>query len=48
MNTEKDVKEIVKEKYAEIAVSSTRKCCCGSSKNKIVGYTINIYIYAPP
>lgn len=40
MNTEKDVKEIVKEKYAEIAVSSTRKCCCGSSNNKIVGYTI--------
>jgi arsenite methyltransferase len=40
MNTRKDVKEIVKEKYAEIAVSSTRKCCCGSSNNKIVGYTI--------
>ncbi|MCJ7553043.1 MAG: arsenite methyltransferase [Ignavibacteriaceae bacterium] len=40
MNTPKDVKEIVKEKYAEIAVASTRKCCCGSSNNKIVGYTI--------
>ena len=40
MNTEKDVKEIVKEKYAEIAVSSTRKCCCSSTNNKIVGYTI--------
>lgn len=40
MTTEKNVKEIVKEKYAEIAVSSTRKCCCGSSNNKIVGYTI--------
>jgi arsenite methyltransferase len=40
MSIEKDVKEIVKEKYAEIAVSSTRKCCCGSSNNKIVGYTI--------
>lgn len=40
MNTEKEVKEIVKEKYTEIAVSSTRKCCCGSSNNKIVGYTI--------
>lgn len=37
---EKQVKDIVKEKYAEIAVSSTRKCCCGSSNNKIVGYTI--------
>ncbi len=40
MNTPKDVKEIVKEKYAEIAVASTRKCCCGSSNNKIVGYSI--------
>jgi SAM-dependent methyltransferase len=40
MSTKKDFKEIVKEKYAEIAVSSTRKCCCGSSNNKIVGYTI--------
>ena len=45
MNTEKNVKEIVKEKYAEIAVSSTRKCCCGSSNNKIVGYTIMKYVY---
>lgn len=40
MDDQKDVKEIVKEKYAEIAVSSTRKCCCGSSNNKIVDYTI--------
>lgn len=40
MNTDKDVKEIVREKYAEIAVSSTRKCCCGSSNNKVVDYTI--------
>jgi hypothetical protein len=37
MNDQKEVKEIVREKYAEIAVSSTRKCCCGSSNNKIVG-----------
>jgi SAM-dependent methyltransferase len=44
MNTEKDVKEIVKEKYDEIAKSSSSCCgptsCCGSSENKIVGYTI--------
>lgn len=40
MNNEKNVKEIVKEKYAEIAVSSQRKSCCSSSNNKIVGYTI--------
>lgn len=40
MSTEKNIKEIVKEKYAEIAVASTRKCCCGSSNNKVVDYTI--------
>ncbi len=40
MNEQKNVKEIVKEKYAEIAVSAARKCCCGSSKDKIVNYTI--------
>jgi ubiquinone/menaquinone biosynthesis C-methylase UbiE len=40
MNDQKDLKELVKEKYGEIAVSSARKCCCGSSNNKIVGYTI--------
>lgn len=40
MSDQKDVKEIVKEKYAEIAVSSTRRCCCGSSNNKIIDYTI--------
>jgi len=43
MNTEKDLKEIVKEKYGEIAKSSSSCCgpssCCGTS-NKIVGYTI--------
>jgi arsenite methyltransferase len=40
METEKNIKEVVKQKYSEIAVASTRKCCCGSSNNKIVGYTI--------
>ena len=40
MSDQSEVKKIVKEKYAEIAVSSTRKCCCGSSSNKIVDYTI--------
>ena len=37
-----DVKEIVKEKYGEIATKSTSSCgCgCGSSNNKIVDYTI--------
>lgn len=38
METLTDVKKIVKEKYAEIAVASERKSCCGNSK--IVDYTI--------
>jgi arsenite methyltransferase len=40
METEKNIKEVVKQKYSEIAVASSRKCCCGSSNNKIVGYKI--------
>lgn len=44
MTSEKNVKEIVKEKYGEIAKASSSCCgptsCCGSSENKIVGYTI--------
>ena len=44
MSDQKDLKEIVKEKYGEIAKSSSSCCgpttCCGSSENKIVGYTI--------
>jgi SAM-dependent methyltransferase len=44
MDDLKNVKEIVKEKYGEIAKSSSSCCgpttCCGSSENKIVGYTI--------
>lgn len=43
MDDLKNVKEIVKEKYGEIAKSSSSCCgpssCCGSS-NEIVGYTI--------
>lgn len=38
-STESDIKNKVKEKYAEIAVISERKCCCGSN-NKVVDYTI--------
>ncbi|MBK7631057.1 MAG: arsenite methyltransferase [Ignavibacteriales bacterium] len=37
MNDQKDLKELVKEKYGEIAKSSSS--CCGPS-NKIVGYTV--------
>lgn len=42
MQNEQEVKEIVKEKYGEIARNTAPGCgCgCGSSSNKIVGYTI--------
>lgn len=39
MNNDEEVKKVVREKYAEIAVSAGKKCCCGSSE-KIVNYTI--------
>lgn len=43
MNDQKDLKDIVKEKYGEIAKSSSSCCgpssCCGST-NEIVGYTV--------
>ena len=38
-STDNDIKNVVKEKYKEIAVINDNKCCCGSD-NKIVGYTI--------
>ncbi len=44
MQTENEIKEIVKEKYGEIAKQSTSCCgptsCCGTESNKIVGYTV--------
>lgn len=40
MNSDKKIKEIVKEKYSEIAVASSANSCCGPSNNKIVGYTV--------
>ncbi len=42
MQNEQEVKEIVKEKYGEIARNTNKSCgCgCGPSSNKIVGYTI--------
>lgn len=40
MEAEKNIKEVVKQKYSEIAVLNNTKGCCGSSENKIVGYTI--------
>ena len=38
-SSDNEIKNIVKGKYAEIAVLTEGKCCCGS-KNKIVDYTI--------
>lgn len=44
MQTENEIKEIVKEKYGEIAKQSSSCCgptsCCGTTDSKIVGYTI--------
>jgi ubiquinone/menaquinone biosynthesis C-methylase UbiE len=38
MENDKKVKEMVKDKYAELAVKS--QSCCGGGSSKIVGYTI--------
>jgi len=44
MQTENEIKEIVKEKYGEIAKQSTSCCgptsCCGTADSKIAGYTV--------
>ncbi|MCK9426210.1 MAG: arsenite methyltransferase [Ignavibacteriaceae bacterium] len=44
MQTENEIKEVVKEKYGEIARQSGSCCgptsCCGTSDNKIIGYTV--------
>ncbi|MFA5805441.1 MAG: arsenite methyltransferase [Melioribacteraceae bacterium] len=44
MQNEKEIKEMVKEKYGEIAKQSGSCCgptsCCGTTDNKIVGYTV--------
>ena len=44
MQNEKEIKEMVKEKYGQIAKQSTSCCgptsCCGTTNNKIVGYTV--------
>jgi len=44
MQTDNEIKKIVKEKYGQIAKQSTSCCgptsCCGTSNNKIVDYTI--------
>jgi SAM-dependent methyltransferase len=37
--TNNEIKNVVKEKYAEIAILNNQNCCCDSN-NEIVGYTI--------
>ncbi|MBI1933407.1 MAG: arsenite methyltransferase [Ignavibacteriales bacterium] len=39
MNNETEIKESVKNKYAEIAVA-TSGCCCGGKKSKVVDYSM--------
>jgi len=42
MQTSDEIKQVVKEKYGEIAAKSQQSCGCGcnSKSNKIVGYTV--------
>ena len=42
MQTSEEIKQVVKEKYGEIAAKNSQGCGCGcsSKSNKIVGYTI--------
>ena len=42
MQTSEEIKQVVKEKYGEIAAKSQQSCGCGcsSKSNKIVGYTV--------
>jgi len=40
MDNENSIKEIVKEKYGQIAVQNNSGCACGCSTSKIVDYTI--------
>jgi len=44
MQNENEIKEMVKEKYGQIAKQSTSCCgptsCCGTTENKIVGYSV--------
>ena len=44
MQNEKEIKEMVKEKYGQIAKQASTCCgptsCCGPAENKIVGYTV--------
>ncbi len=40
MTTENEIKNIVKEKYAEIATATMKTSCCGSSNKKVIAYSM--------
>ncbi len=40
MDTDKNIKEIVKEKYGQIAVNNSGGCCCGCGSTQNVEFTI--------
>lgn len=40
MAKEEELKNIVKEKYAEIATATMNRCCCGSSNKKVIAYSM--------
>lgn len=40
MATDKEIKNIVKEKYAEIATATMKTSCCGSSNKKVIAYSM--------
>lgn len=40
MQTSEEIKQVVKEKYGEIAAKNQQGCGCGCNSSKIVGYTV--------
>ena len=40
MATDSELKNIVKEKYAEIATATMKTSCCGSSNKKVIAYSM--------
>jgi len=40
MQTSEEIKQVVKQKYGEIAAKNQQSCGCGCNSSKIVGYTI--------
>lgn len=40
MNNDQEIKNIVKEKYAEIATATMKTSCCGPSNKKVIAYSM--------